>query len=86
MTPANSNGNKLPLILWFALLLFLSGCIKHSSLPQTMAEAPPEQNFTLVVVPDTQYYSKRYPAIYFRQMRWIAANRDRLNMSIGMQK
>ncbi|MDF1590036.1 MAG: metallophosphoesterase [Desulfobacterales bacterium] len=36
--------------------------------------------FSVILVPDTQYYTKYYPQIYRQQTRWIADNRDRLNI------
>jgi len=33
--------------------------------------------FTVVVLPDTQYYSDHYPEIYEAQTQWIADNRDK---------
>ncbi|MEW6670763.1 MAG: metallophosphoesterase [Thermodesulfobacteriota bacterium] len=36
--------------------------------------------FTVILLPDTQHYSKHYPQIYLKQTRWITDNRDRLNI------
>lgn len=43
--------------------------------PATPAGAPPG-TWTLAVLPDTQYYTQRYPDVYFRQTDWIVRNRD----------
>ena len=39
-----------------------------------------EENFTIVVLPDTQYYSENYPWIFDNQTLWIVENRDLLNI------
>jgi calcineurin-like phosphoesterase family protein len=38
------------------------------------------QNFSIVVLPDTQFYSERYPQIFANQTQWIVDNKDRLNI------
>lgn len=38
------------------------------------------QNFSIIVLPDTQYYSESYPAIYEAQTQWIVNNKDALNI------
>ena len=39
-------------------------------------------DFSIVVLPDTQYYSATYPQIFTSQTQWIAANRDALNIQL----
>jgi hypothetical protein len=36
--------------------------------------------FTIVVLPDTQYYSLYYPQIFMSQTKWIKGNRDSMNI------
>ena len=38
------------------------------------------ENFTIIVLPDTQYYSERHPHIFENQTQWIADNIDDLNI------
>ena len=38
------------------------------------------QDFTIVVLPDTQKYSARYPATFTNQTQWIINNKDALNI------
>ena len=38
------------------------------------------QDFTVVVLPDTQHYSQSYPAIFLNQTQWIVNNKDALNI------
>src|SRR3954449_200315 len=40
------------------------------------------QDFSIVVLPDTQYYSASYPQIFNAQTQWISANRDALNIQL----
>ena len=40
----------------------------------------PGKDFTVVVLPDTQVYSKAYPQIWNTQVDWIVANREKLNI------
>lgn len=45
-------------------------------LPTTPFDAPPG-TWTLVILPDTQYYASFYPEVYRRQTEWIAAHREK---------
>lgn len=42
-------------------------------------------SWTLAVLPDTQVYSASYPDLFMDQARWIAANRDRRNITYVLQ-
>ena len=37
-------------------------------------------DFTVIVLPDTQYYSQKYPDIFAAQTQWIVDNKDKLNI------
>ena len=54
------------------------------AIPQTklekMLSVDPATSFTLVVLPDTQRYSKNYPDIFCDQTKWIVENRKDLNI------
>lgn len=43
-------------------------------------EKAPEGTWTLVVLPDTQYYSSTFPEVFVRQTEWIAKHRDPLRI------
>lgn len=43
-------------------------------------DAGAAENFTVVVLPDTQFYSESYPAIFDNQTQWIAAEAEHLNV------
>ena len=45
-----------------------------------VAEAPTAEDFTIVVLPDTQFYSQSYPETYLAQTEWVAANETALNI------
>ena len=45
-----------------------------------VAAAQTAPGFTIVVLPDTQYYSESYPNILKSQMQWIVANASALNV------
>lgn len=40
----------------------------------------PAENFTIIVLPDTQYYSASYPAIFDNQTQWIVNNAVGMNI------
>jgi hypothetical protein len=39
-----------------------------------------QEFYSIIVLPDTQYYSKDHPEIFLSQTRWIAQNQDRLDI------
>jgi hypothetical protein len=41
--------------------------------------------WSLIVLPDTQYYAASYPEVFAAQTQWIVDNRERLNIQIVMQ-
>ncbi|MCP3981530.1 MAG: hypothetical protein GY716_19705 [bacterium] len=43
--------------------------------------APPEDDFTIIVLPDTQYYSQTFPDVFYSQIDWIVQNREALNIA-----
>src|SRR5215470_17362628 len=50
------------------VLLCLVSCV---ALAQTPSPTPPDE-FTIVALPDTQFYSSTYPQIFAAQTQWIA--------------
>ena len=65
------------LIIAGAQLLVITAGITPSILKMTTTGAT---NFTIIVLPDTQYYSQLYPRLYRNQTRWIATHADDLNI------
>lgn len=66
--------HRLATATGLALLIILSSSLVFS-------QSQPG-DFTVVVLPDTQYYSATYPQIFTAQTQWIAANRDALNIQL----
>lgn len=52
-----------------------------SALAYTPNPALVAGDFTIVALPDTQYYSRNYPATYNAQTQWIANNKSALNIA-----
>ncbi len=67
--------------VWFvvtlcaALMLAGTGC--NVALARTA-----DASFTVVVLPDTQYYAREYPEILAAQVAWIARERDRAGIAL----
>ena len=60
------------------LSLFASGAAGGKTSPK-----PPEfvpGSWTLILLPDTQYYSEQYPGVFTLQTHWIAKNKDKYNI------
>ena len=57
-----------------ALLVVLSGFA--APIPSSRPGAP----FTIVMLPDTQHYSRRYHDLFMAQTKWIKENRDKENI------
>ncbi len=49
------------------------------------APAPIEGGFTLMVIPDTQYYAQKYPDIFRKQVQWVADNLQKYNVPMVLQ-
>ena len=58
------------LLLWLILFVLSTVIISSAS----------AEDFTIVVLPDTQKYSASYPAYFNDQTQWIVANREALNI------
>jgi hypothetical protein len=41
-----------------------------------------DDSFTIVVLPDTQYYARNYPEIFDAQVQWIAGQHDRAGIAL----
>ena len=44
------------------------------------------KSFTMAVLPDTQIYAETYPEIFTCQTKWIADNKDRLNIAFVLHE
>lgn len=45
-----------------------------------------QESFSIIALPDTQYYSHEFPDIFVSQTRWIAANADRMNTAFVLHE
>jgi hypothetical protein len=46
-----------------------------------IAQPASAEDFTIIVLTDTQFYSANYPDIYTSQTQWIVDNREALNIA-----
>ena len=61
--------------------LVAAGLLLSLTAPRRLSAQPsPPEDFTVVVFPDTQYYSDRFPDTFSLQARWIEDNRNELNI------
>jgi hypothetical protein len=50
---------------------------------QSLANSPSQDKddfFSIILLPDTQNYSSRYPELFYKQMDWIKENKNLLNI------
>ncbi len=71
------NFNLLSATTALAPALLSSGCTAANTSPAT------EETFTIVAIPDTQYYCQQGPPEYFyKQTEWIKQNKQNLNIKM----
>jgi hypothetical protein len=75
----NSSKDALLTILLAASLIATLSLTISITLQTASADNSPE-NFTIVVLPDTQYYSQSYPWIFEDQTEWIIQNENAQNI------
>jgi hypothetical protein len=59
------------------LAILLSGATCRQPVSQVAVPAAP---FTIVMLPDTQHYSRRYHDLFMAQTEWVKENRDKENI------
>lgn len=71
------------LLISFSIVVVFSiiSCVKAK--PQLVNKISSD-SFAIVLLPDTQFYSKRYPYTYYKQTLWIADNKDKLNIKFAI--
>ncbi|MDD5190025.1 MAG: metallophosphoesterase [Dehalococcoidales bacterium] len=87
LRPIISFAVALLLTVW---LLPVASCTagidtKTTSTPISADEVIPgvtvnQSFFSVIVLPDTQYYAETYPQIFLKQTRWVLENKERLNI------
>jgi hypothetical protein len=65
----------------FSMKVFSLVAIILALLSLKIAQPVSAGDFTIIVLPDTQFYSKSYPAIFSSQTQWIVDNKDTLNIA-----
>jgi len=70
----------LSILLVTSLIVLPSFIITITSQTASANPSSPKQNFTIVVLPDTQFYSQGYPGIFENQTRWIVQNENENNI------
>jgi hypothetical protein len=68
------SGVLLSILLVASLIALPSFIITITS--QTASASPPSENFTIVALPDTQFYSSSHPTIFDNQTNWIVQNEN----------
>ena len=63
-----------------ALAAFTAALVFYSFAADTAVAQEEKDFFTVIVLPDTQYYSERHPAIFKAQTEWIKANVEKENI------
>src|SRR5688500_14101176 len=68
------------------LLIAIVTAFLLRTLTSSAAAADPKEVFTVVLLPDTQFYSEKYPDTYVQQTLWIRSRvkEDNLKFSIGL--
>lgn len=54
-----------------AALAILVATASYGQIPQAQAQAQAAENFTIVMLPDTQYASEYWPEVFRAQMQWV---------------
>jgi 3',5'-cyclic AMP phosphodiesterase CpdA len=74
-------------VLLTAAMLGFSGCASSTTVRATTnATAVNSGYFTIAVLPDTQYYSQKYPEIFTQQTQWIVDNAKTQNIVFVSQE
>ena len=62
------------------LMASLIAILSFGMTSQTASASPSPENFTIVALPDTQYYSQSHPEIFENQTEWIVQHKDENNI------
>ncbi len=54
--------------------------------PVDAQPAMPSRSFTIVVLPDTQFYSRHYPEIFEKQAKWIVEQRNARQIAFALHE
>lgn len=83
------SGFALSLLMVASFSVVLSGVFQTAGVDSAQANsdvqtmgADAADNFTVVVLPDTQFYSESYPGIFDNQTQWIVAEAENMNVAL----
>lgn len=76
------------IIVFLIILALLVISLFLSIFTQKQAPLSQESNstFTIIVLPDTQYYSSLYPDIFLNQTKWILKNKQSMNIQMVLHE
>ena len=78
MCPLKKNANYRFVLLYLSLIGLMTSLIL---IPETKSiTIDSKEKFSIVVLPDTQYYSESYPWIFENQTQWIIENKESMNI------
>lgn len=69
----------ISILILIALLIGIA-IIIPSNINNNINRSFSNSSFSIIIVPDTQYYSKYYPYIFINQTQWIKENQEKLNI------
>ena len=77
--------NYIPkrLLILLVIVVVLSIISNDRANSQVINRISPD-SFAIIILPDTQFYSKRYFDTYYRQTQWIADNKGKLNIRFAI--
>lgn len=72
------------IILLVILLLFIPFSIVIESMirERDLLNTHSSSSFSIVVLPDTQFCSEKYPVIFMNQTKWITENKEKFNIQM----
>lgn len=71
--------SKFKVLISLALIITILSTSTGTD-PEIAKTSASEEEFTIIVLPDTQKYSQSYPDVYSSQTQWIVDNKDSLNI------
>jgi len=80
------SGSVFHIFLSFALFLQVVPVIDHAQGGSIGSMLTEENSFSIVLLPDTQIYSRYYPDIYYNQTEWIVDHRDEYNIEFVLHE
>jgi len=81
MTNKKKSRIKIVILLFIIFISIGFICFNYSDFKiKTLPFVDQTKSFSVVILPDTQFYSAKYPEILCRQVEWIVENKDKYNI------